>query len=43
LVNEQALLHGGRLLSSHVVAGDEGPWIVSEFDFDLYYEQQIRR
>src|SRR5687768_10346873 len=32
LVNEHALLHGGRLLSSYVVAGDQRLWIISESD-----------
>jgi hypothetical protein len=31
-VNEQALLHGGRLLSSYIVVGDQRLWIISEFD-----------
>jgi hypothetical protein len=32
LVNEQALLHGGRLLSSYIVVGDERLWIITESD-----------
>src|SRR5690242_13531482 len=32
LVNEQALLHGGRLLSSYIVSGDQRLWIISEHD-----------
>ena len=32
LVNEQALLHGGRLLSSYKVIGEERLWIISEAD-----------
>jgi hypothetical protein len=30
LVNEQALLHGGRLLSSYIVADDRRLWIITE-------------
>jgi hypothetical protein len=32
LVNESALQHGGRLLSSYIVAGDERIWIITEYD-----------
>jgi hypothetical protein len=32
LVNEQALLHGGRLLSSYIVTGDQRLWLISESD-----------
>ena len=32
LVNEQALLHGGRLLSSYIVSGDQRLWLISEAD-----------
>ena len=32
LVNEQALEHGGRLLSSYVVVGDQRLWLISESD-----------
>jgi hypothetical protein len=32
LVNEEALAHGGRLLSSYIIAGEERIWIISEFD-----------
>ena len=32
LVNEQALLHGGRLLSSYKVIGEERLWIITEHD-----------
>src|SRR5215212_2376134 len=30
LMNEQALLHGGRLLSSYVVSGDQRLWVITE-------------
>jgi hypothetical protein len=30
LVNEQALMHGGRLLSSYIVIGDQRLWIITE-------------
>ena len=32
LVNESALKHGGRLLSSYVVSGDQRLWLISEAD-----------
>jgi hypothetical protein len=32
LVNENALIHGGRLLSSYIVAGDERVWLITESD-----------
>src|SRR5690348_2838388 len=32
LVNDQALEHGGRLLSSYKVLGEERIWIISEYD-----------
>jgi hypothetical protein len=32
LVNEQALAHGGRLLSSYRIAGEERIWVISESD-----------
>jgi len=32
LVNEQALLHGGRLLSSYTVVGDQRIWLITESD-----------
>ncbi len=32
LVNESALLHGGRLLSSYIIASDERLWIITEAD-----------
>ena len=32
LVNERALLHGGRLLSSYIVAADQRIWVISEHD-----------
>jgi hypothetical protein len=32
LVNESALLHGGRLLSSYVLEGDERLWCITETD-----------
>jgi hypothetical protein len=30
LVNEQSLLHGGRILSSYRVVGEERVWIITE-------------
>jgi|SRR3954447_1887657 hypothetical protein len=32
LANEQALIHGGRLLSSYIVSGDQRLWLISEAD-----------
>jgi hypothetical protein len=32
LINEQALLHGGRLLSSYRIVGEERIWIITEQD-----------
>jgi hypothetical protein len=32
LMNEQALVHGGRLLSSYKVVGEERIWMISEAD-----------
>jgi hypothetical protein len=32
LVNEHALLHCGRLLSSYIIAGEERLWVISEQD-----------
>ena len=32
LVNEHALLHGGRLLSSYIIAGDQRLWLITESD-----------
>ena len=32
LVNEQALLHGGRILSSYIVVGDQRLWLLTESD-----------
>src|SRR5215211_6768532 len=32
LVNEQALEHGGRLLSSYIVTGDQRLWLITESD-----------
>jgi hypothetical protein len=32
LVNEQALAHGGRLLSSYIVVGEERVWVITESD-----------
>jgi hypothetical protein len=32
LVNEHALLHGGRLLSSYRITGEERLWILTEAD-----------
>jgi hypothetical protein len=30
LANDQALLHGGRLLSSYIVTGDQRLWVITE-------------
>jgi hypothetical protein len=32
LMNEQALVHGGRLLSSYIVTGDAKLWVLTESD-----------
>jgi hypothetical protein len=32
LVNESALQHGGRILSSYVIAGDQRLWLITESD-----------
>lgn len=32
LVNEHALLHGGRLLSSYLLKGNQRLWIITEYD-----------
>ena len=32
LANDQALLHGGRLLSSYKVVGEERVWVLTESD-----------
>jgi hypothetical protein len=32
LVNESALQHGGRLLSSYIVTGDQRVWLITESD-----------
>lgn len=30
LVNEQALIHGARILSSYIVVGEERLWVITE-------------